>query len=163
MPSKLGYDYFCGNVVGEDDASVSSYKRNCNMWFISALIRMIFIESFNWQHTRKCDWETFKGHEEFLEQVQRKDDKLGKMMMYERKQEKREKYLNVPPGWILETIKRELNASASDMSEDRHDHHEMSLAYWRQNHRQYPPARLWDIFYYDLLFKSFESRYQLWD
>jgi hypothetical protein len=39
----------------------------------------------------------------------------------------------------------------------------MALAYWRQNRRQYPPARLWDIFYYDLLFKSFESRYELRD
>jgi hypothetical protein len=25
VPSELGYDYFCGNVVGEDDAWVSSY------------------------------------------------------------------------------------------------------------------------------------------
>jgi hypothetical protein len=73
---------------------------------------------------------------------------------YERKQEMREKYLQVPPGWILGTIKRELNASGGDMLEDRHDHHEMALAYWRQNRRQYPLARLWDIFYYDLLFKS---------
>jgi hypothetical protein len=24
VPSELGYDYFCGNVVGEDDAWVSS-------------------------------------------------------------------------------------------------------------------------------------------
>jgi hypothetical protein len=63
-------------------------------------------------------------------------------MMYERKQEMREKYLKVPPGWILRTIKRELNASGDDMSEDRQDRHEMSLAYWRQNHRQYPHARL---------------------
>jgi hypothetical protein len=44
--------------------------------------------------------------------------------MKERKQEMREKYLMVPPGWILGTIKRELNAS-----EDRQDHHEMALAY----------------------------------
>jgi hypothetical protein len=73
----------------------------------------------------------------------------------------REKYLKVPPGWILGTIKRELNASGGDTSEDRQDHHEMALAYWRQNRRQHPPARLWDIFYYDLLFKSFESRYEL--
>jgi hypothetical protein len=43
---------------------VSSYKRNCNMWFISALITMICIESFNWQHTRMCDWETFEGRKE---------------------------------------------------------------------------------------------------
>jgi hypothetical protein len=75
----------------------------------------------------------------------------------------REKYLQVPPGWILGTIKRELNASGGDMLEDRHDRHEMALAYWRQNRRQYPLARLWDIFYYDLLFKSFESRYELRD
>jgi hypothetical protein len=85
------------------------------------------------------------------------------MMMHERKQEMREKYFNVPPGWILGTIKRELNASDGDTSEDRHDRHEMALAYWRQNRRQYPPARLWDIFYYDLLFKSFGSRYELRD
>jgi hypothetical protein len=85
------------------------------------------------------------------------------MMMYERKQEMREKYLKVPPCWILGTIKRELNASGGDTSEDRQDRHEMVLAYWRQNRRQYPPARLWDIFYYDLLFMSFESRYELCD
>jgi hypothetical protein len=46
VPSELGYDYFCCNVVGKDDACVSSYKRNCNMWFISALITMISIKSF---------------------------------------------------------------------------------------------------------------------
>jgi hypothetical protein len=129
VPSENGYGYFCGNVVGEDDACVSSYKRNCNMWFISTLITMISIESFNWQHTRTCDWETFEGHEEFLEQVQRKGDKLGKMMMYKRKQEMHEKYFKVPPGWILGTIKRELNASGGNTSEDRHDRHETALAY----------------------------------
>jgi hypothetical protein len=107
--------------------------------------------------------EMFEGHEEFFEQVRRKGDKLGKMMMYERKQEMREKYLKVPPGWILGTIKRELNAFGSDTSEDQQDHHEMALTYWRQNHQQYPPVRLWDIFYYDLLFKSFKSRYELRD
>jgi hypothetical protein len=101
------------------------------MWFISALVMMISIESFNWHHTRRCDWETFQGRKEFLEQVQRKGDKVGKMMMYERKQEMREKYLNVPPGWILGTIKRELNASGGDTSEDRQDRHEMVLAYCR--------------------------------
>jgi hypothetical protein len=101
VPSELGYGYFCGNVVGEDDAWVSSYKQKCNMWFISALITMICIESFNWQHTRRCDWEMFEGHEESFEQVQRKGDKLGKMMMYERKQEMREKYLKVSPVGFL--------------------------------------------------------------
>jgi hypothetical protein len=25
VPSELGYNYFCGNIVGEDDAWVSSY------------------------------------------------------------------------------------------------------------------------------------------
>jgi hypothetical protein len=75
------------------------------------------------------------------------------MMMYERKQEMREKYSKVSLGWILGTIKRELNASGGDTSKDRQDRHEMILAYWRQNRRQYPPAWLWDIFYYDLLFK----------
>jgi hypothetical protein len=110
-----------------------------------------------------CDWETFECHEEFLEQVRRKGDKLGKMVMYERKQDMREKYLKMSSGWILGTIKRELNVSGGHMSEDRQDCHETALTYWRQNRRQYPPARLWDIFYYDLLFKSFESRYELYD
>jgi hypothetical protein len=48
---------------------------------------MFFVLSFSRQRTRTCDWETFKGHEEFLEHVQRKGDKLGQMMMYERKQQ----------------------------------------------------------------------------
>jgi hypothetical protein len=48
VPSELGYGYFCGNIVGEDYAWVSSYKRNCNMWFISTLITMICTESFKW-------------------------------------------------------------------------------------------------------------------
>jgi hypothetical protein len=85
------------------------------------------------------------------------------MMMYERKKEMREKYLKVPPGWILGTIKRELNAPSGDTLEDRQDHHKTTLTYCRQNRRQYPLARLWDIFYYDLIFKSFESRYELRD
>jgi hypothetical protein len=131
VPSELGYDYFCDNVVGEDNAWMSSYKRNYNMWFLSALITMISIESFYCQHTIRCDWETFEGREKFLEQVQRKGDKLRKRMMYKRKQEMRKKYLKVPPGWILGTIKRELNASGGDTSEDWQDHHETALAYWR--------------------------------
>jgi hypothetical protein len=52
-------------------------------------------------------------------------------MMYERNQDVHEKYFKVPPGWILGTINRELNASGGDTSEDRHDPHETALAYWR--------------------------------
>jgi hypothetical protein len=37
----------------------------------------------------------------------------------------------------------------------------MTLAYWRQNRRQYPPERVWDKYYFDLLRKSFESRHEL--
>jgi hypothetical protein len=73
----------------------------------------------------------FEGCEEFLEQVRRKGDKLGKRMMYERKLEMRKKHLKVAPGQILGTIKRELNVSDGDTSEDWQDHHEMALAYWR--------------------------------
>jgi hypothetical protein len=40
-----------------------------------------------------CDWETFKGHKEFLDQIQRKGDKLDNMMVYEKKQQMREKHL----------------------------------------------------------------------
>jgi hypothetical protein len=86
-------------------------------------------------------------------------------MVYGKKKEIREKYLKMPLGWIVGTIYQELNlyASGSDTTENSQDRHETALAYWRQNLRQYPPTRLWDIFYYDLLRKSFESRYELRD
>jgi broad specificity phosphatase PhoE len=83
-------------------------------------------------------------------------------MMYERKQHLHEKHLKVPPGWILGTILRELNMFEHDGTlDDLHDEHDKALAYWRQNHRQYPPERVWDKYYYDFLFKSFESRHEL--
>jgi hypothetical protein len=73
-----------------------------------------------------------------------------------------EKYLKVPPGWILGTIKRELNLFEHDKTlDDLHDEHDKALPYWRQNRRQYPPERVWGKYYYDLLFKSFESRHEL--
>jgi hypothetical protein len=86
-------------------------------------------------------------------------------MVYEKKKEMWEKHLKIPPGWIVGTICRELNlyVFGGDTMKDSQDCHETVLAYWRQNRRQYPPARLWDIFYYDLLCKSFESRYELQD
>jgi hypothetical protein len=80
-------------------------------------------------------------------------------MMYKRKQQMREKHLKVPPGWILGTIKRELNLFEHDETLD--DLHDKALAYWRQNRRQYPLDWVWDKYYYDLLFKSFESRHEL--
>jgi hypothetical protein len=105
----------------------------------------------------------FEGHKEFLDQVRRKGDKLGKRMMYERKQHTRKKHLKVSLGWILGTIRRELNLFEHDGTlDDLHDEHDKALAYWRENHRQYPPEGVWDKYYYDLLFKSFESRLELW-
>jgi hypothetical protein len=106
----------------------------------------------------------FEGREEFLDQVQRKQDKLGKRMMYERKQQMREKYLKVPPSWILGTVKRELNLfdlRGNGTVDDLYDEHDKALTYWRQNHRQYPPERVWDKYYFDLLHKFFESRHEL--
>jgi hypothetical protein len=43
------------------------------------------------------------------------------------------KYLKMPPGWILGTIKGELNlyVSYGDTLEDMQDHTETALAYWR--------------------------------
>jgi hypothetical protein len=99
------------------------------MWFLSTLIMMVSIESFYRQHTRRCDWEMFKCREEFFDQVSRKGDKLGKRMMYERKQHMRERHLNVPPGWIIGTIKRELNLFEHDGTLD--DLHDKTLTYWR--------------------------------
>jgi hypothetical protein len=34
VPSELGYGYFCGNIVGEEVAWVSSYKWSCNYSFV---------------------------------------------------------------------------------------------------------------------------------
>jgi hypothetical protein len=56
----------------------------------------------------------FKGHEEFLDEVHRKGDKLDSRMMYERKHQMYQKYLKVPSGWIFGTIKRELNLCEHD-------------------------------------------------
>jgi hypothetical protein len=105
----------------------------------------VFVLNFSRQHTRTCDWETFKGREKFLEQVQRKGDKLGNMMVYERKQQMREKYLKQPPRWILETIKRGLNLfklCGNETLDDLHHQHDTALAYWRNNRQQYPPERV---------------------
>jgi hypothetical protein len=68
--------------------------------------------------------------------------KLGKRMVYEKKNKIRKKYLKMPPGWILETIKREMNlyTSGGDTLEDLQDRTETVLVYWRQNRRQYPPT-----------------------
>jgi hypothetical protein len=39
--------------------------------------------------------------------------KLGKRMVYEKKNEMHKKYLKMPPGWILGIIKREMNLYTS--------------------------------------------------
>jgi hypothetical protein len=71
----------------------------------------------------------FECREEFLDQVQRKGYKLGKRMMYERKQQMHEKHLKVPPGWILGTIKRKLNLFEHDRSlDDLHNENNTTLA-----------------------------------
>jgi hypothetical protein len=93
---------------------------------------MIFVLIFSRQHTRTCDWGSFKGHKEFVEQVQRKGDKLGKRMVYERKQQMHEKYLKQPPRWILGIIKRELNLfkqSGNEMLDDLHHQHDTALVH----------------------------------
>jgi hypothetical protein len=74
----------------------------------------------------------FEGHEEFLDQVQSTGDKLGKRMMYERKQQMHKKYLKVPPRWILGIIKRELNLFKlwnNETLDDFYRQHDMALAY----------------------------------
>jgi hypothetical protein len=112
------------------------------MLFLSALIMIVCIESLYQQHTRRCDWEMFEGREEFLNQVQRKGDKLGKRMIYERKQQIREKHLKVSPRWILGTITRELNLFKlcdNETLDDFQRQHDTALAYWRKNRWQYPP------------------------
>jgi hypothetical protein len=76
----------------------------------------------------------------------------------------REKYFKGPLGWILGTIKSELNLfdlSCNETLEDLQDHHDTALEYWRQNRRQYAPKRVWDKFHFDFLYKTFESRHEL--
>jgi hypothetical protein len=48
------------------------------------------------QYTRRCNWETFKGHGEFLDEVLRRGAQLGKRMVYEKKKKICEKYLKEP-------------------------------------------------------------------
>jgi hypothetical protein len=102
------------------------------MWFLSSLVMIFCIEFFYRHHTRRCDWKMFEGREEFLDEVRRKGDKLDMRMMYEKKQQMHEKYLKVPPVWILETIKRELKLyEHAGTFDDLHDEHDKALVYWR--------------------------------
>jgi hypothetical protein len=76
----------------------------------------------------------------------------------------REKHLKQPPRWILGTIKRELNLfrlCSNETLDDLHCQHNMALAYWRKNYRQYPPEGVWDKYYFDLLRTTFESGHEL--
>jgi hypothetical protein len=69
---------------------------------------------------------------EFLDHVKRKGDKLGKRMVYERKQQMSNKHLKEPPSWIIGTIKRELNLSnltGNPSLDELHDRHDTALAY----------------------------------
>jgi hypothetical protein len=53
-------------------------------------------------------------------------------MIYKKKKEMHEKYLNEPPGWILGTIKRELNLSefkGDEGLEELNDCHNTALTY----------------------------------
>jgi hypothetical protein len=100
-----------------------------------------------------------------LSRFKRKGDKLGKRMVYERKQQMHEKHLKQPPHWILGTIKRELNLfklSGNETLDDLHRQYDTALTYWRKNRQQYPPEGVWDKYYFDLLHKTFETRHQLW-
>jgi hypothetical protein len=125
---------------------------------------MIFVLIFSRQHTRTCDWEAFKGREEFLDLVQKKGEKLGNNMVYERKQQMREKYLKQPPRWILGIIKRVdfFKLCGNETLDDLHRQHDTALVYWRWNHRQYPPEGVWDKYYFKLLRTTFESSHELW-
>jgi hypothetical protein len=92
----------------------------------------IFVLNLSQQHTRMCNWETFKGRDEFLERVRRKGDKLGNRMVYERMQHMREKHLKHLPHWILGTIKGELNLfklSSNETLDDLHHQHDTALVY----------------------------------
>jgi hypothetical protein len=87
-------------------------------------------------------------------------------MVYERKQQIREKHLKQPSRWIIGTIKRELNLfklCGNEMLYDLHRQHDTTLAYWRKNCRQYSPEGVWDKYYFDSLRMTFESRHELWD
>jgi hypothetical protein len=57
--------------------------------------------------------------------------KLSKRMVYEKKKEIQEKYLKMPPSWIIGRIKRELNLYVfdGDTLEDLHDRTKTALAY----------------------------------
>jgi hypothetical protein len=50
----------------------------------------LFVINDSWlvfvrQHTRRFEWETFEGHEEFFDEVRRKGSMLGKRIVYEKR------------------------------------------------------------------------------
>jgi hypothetical protein len=71
--------------------------------------------------------------------------------------------LKESPGWILGTIKRELNlweVLGNETLEDLQDYHETALTYWRQNRWQYPPERVWKKIIL-ICYICLESRHEL--
>jgi hypothetical protein len=48
------------------------------MLFLSALIMMICNDSFYRHHTRRCNWETFEGHKEFLDKFEENEISSGR-------------------------------------------------------------------------------------
>ncbi|TVU10989.1 hypothetical protein EJB05_44547, partial [Eragrostis curvula] len=91
VPSQLGYGYYCGNTVGEDD---------------------------EWVNTIRCDWETFEGREEFLKEARKRGSEYYKNALAKRRSQIRHKYLTTPPSFIYKTICSELNVECHPFVED---------------------------------------------
>jgi hypothetical protein len=159
-PSSLGMSTFVVMLlvrkmhvwVHINETVICGLYRHCLRWFLLNLSIVSIQEGVTGRHSRVA--------RNFLSKFEEKVTSLGRWWCT--KASKRD-VKNIWRCHLGQSRERELNASGGDTSEDQHDHHKTALAYWRQNHRQYPPAWLWDIFYYDLLFKFFESRYELRD
>ncbi|TVU39707.1 hypothetical protein EJB05_13143, partial [Eragrostis curvula] len=80
VSSELGYGHYCGNTVGADD---------------------------EWD-TRRCDWETFKGKEEFLKEAKKRGHEYYMRALACRRGSIRHKYLTTLPSFIYNTICSEL-------------------------------------------------------
>jgi hypothetical protein len=117
-----------------------------------------------WQHVRRCEWETLECREEFLDEAWRKGAKLGKRMVHEKRKKCVKNIWSSPRvGFLIQLREWNLSDTIENPSLDElHDHQDITLAYWRQNHGQYPPEQVWGIFRLDLLNKSFKTKHELW-
>lgn len=85
------------------------------------------------QHTRRCDWESFRGRDELLDKIRRTVPPWDKELVEDtRRRVRKEHDVVLPPCWIRSNI---IHEHGKDL--------EGSIEHWRKNKDKYPPMSQW--------------------